>query len=350
MKIKYQKNKIIYSIVTLVFIANVLFGFSSAQAAYSADTLVAMTNSARASSGLGALSTNSKLVSAAYAKANDMLALDYFAHNSPDGKTPWDFIKGAGYNYTYAGENLAIGYTDASELFDAWMNSATHRENILSPNFREIGMAVVSGEYQGSDTLVVVQEFGAPAEVASEQVYSATPAPTEATPAATPSSNPQAKNFSLIKEKSEIKPKNIFVGEEVTFAVTVSGEVQTLEAQLFQQKINLLNSPSVSTNGSEKTYHLTQKMDQEGTSEVKILAMDKAGNHETISLGQLTVNQAVITKGQTHDQKGLIARVFSNQWAVYGLALIAFALFSILVWFIVRRMKSRGLTLAPWRL
>ncbi len=132
--------------------------------------------------------------------------------------------------------------------------------------------------------------------------------------------------------------------------MTVSGEIKTLEAQLFQQKINLLGSPSVSTNGSEKTYNLTQKMDQEGTSEVKILATDKAGNQETISLGNLTVNQAVITKGQTQDQKGLIARVFSNQWAVYGLVLVAFALISILAWFVVRKMKSRGLTLAPWRM
>ena len=130
-----------------VFISLVLFNFSLARADYSASTLVSMTNSARAREGLGALTTNSQLASAAYAKVQDMLANQYFAHTSPAGKTPWDFIKEAGYNYTYAGENLAIGYTDANELFSAWMASDTHRQNILNSNFQQIGIAVISGTF-----------------------------------------------------------------------------------------------------------------------------------------------------------------------------------------------------------
>ena len=159
-----------------VFLSLVLFNFTYAKADYSAGTLVSMTNSARGRNGLGSLSVNSRLTSAAYAKAQDMLANQYFAHTSPSGRTPWDFIKGAGYNYSYAGENLAIGYSDASELYSAWMVSATHRENILNSNFREIGIAVISGTYEGVETIIVAQEFGAPiegGEVAAEQ---ATPA------------------------------------------------------------------------------------------------------------------------------------------------------------------------------
>ena len=337
------KNKIIYSIVALVFIFNVLFNFSFAHAEYSADTLVSMTNSARAQNGLGSLSTNSELATAAYNKANDMLTQGYFAHNSPDGKTPWDFIKGAGYDYVYAGENLAIGYTDATELFDAWMNSVTHRENILNPNYREIGLAVVSGNYQGSDTIVVVQEFGSPQEVASEQI---TPTPT---PSVTISAlaNPQSY---IVKEKSEFKPKNIFAGEEVTFVVTVSGEIQTLEVEAFDQSINLLNSAAISSTESGKTYTLSQKMEKEGVSDVKVLALDKSGNRDTLSLGKLTVNQAVIAKQTASQEKGWFNRFISNQWTIFGLFLIAISLISILVWFVIRRMKSRGIVLAPWRM
>src|SRR3990172_9929587 len=125
--------KIIFGVVLATVL---IFPVGTALASYSAGTLVDLTNSARAQSGLGSLSTNAQLTSAAYAKAQDMLDNDYFAHTSPAGKTPWDFIIGNGYAYLYAGENLAIGYTDANELFSSWMASATHRENILNSNFR----------------------------------------------------------------------------------------------------------------------------------------------------------------------------------------------------------------------
>jgi hypothetical protein len=261
----YQtKTKIFFiniSIGIVIFLAS-FANFSYAKA-YSAGDLVSLTNSARARNGLGALSTNSALTSAAYAKAEDMLNDDYFAHTSPDGTTPWDFIHNSGYSYAYAGENLAIGYSDASELFSAWMASATHRENILNPNYREVGIAVVSGTYEGAETVVVAQEFGAQESTGSEQVASeATPAATQSssgegqtnlsTPANSQTSTSGSQTFQLIKDKSNFKPQAIFTGEEVTFQVTVSGEVQSLEVQLFDKKINILETGSVSGD-QEKT-------------------------------------------------------------------------------------------------
>lgn len=126
-----------------------------------------LTNSQRASNGMGGLGWNYKLASAARAKAQDMIDKDYFSHTSPDGRTPWSFITSAGYNYIYAGENLAMNFSTSEETVNAWMNSGGHRANILSGNFTELGVGVVSGEYQGYQTTVVVQMFGAQAT----QVY-----------------------------------------------------------------------------------------------------------------------------------------------------------------------------------
>lgn len=139
-----------------------IFGFAHAA---STNELINEANTDRTQSGLTVLNISDKLTVAAQAKAKDMFNHGYFAHISPQGKTPWDFMTEVSYNYAYAGENLAIGYTNNQELNSAWMNSPTHRENILDKNFSEIGMAVVNGNYEGSQTTIVVQMFGAPMPV-----------------------------------------------------------------------------------------------------------------------------------------------------------------------------------------
>lgn len=124
--------------------------------------VIRLTNAQRAANGLGALSENSSLDGAALAKGNDMLAKGYWAHFAPDGTSPWSFFLSFGYRYKYAGENLARDFQDASSAVNAWMNSPSHRENILNPNYREIGIGVVEGNLAGVDTTVIVQFFGAP--------------------------------------------------------------------------------------------------------------------------------------------------------------------------------------------
>jgi hypothetical protein len=90
-----------------------------------------------------------------------MFSNNYWAHFSPQGKSPWDFIVGAGYTYTLAGENLAKNFNDSVGVVDAWMNSPSHRENLLKPGYKEIGFAVVNGTLNGEETTLVVQMFGA---------------------------------------------------------------------------------------------------------------------------------------------------------------------------------------------
>lgn len=122
--------------------------------------LVDLTNTKRKENGLPALSSNAQLSNAAAQKADDMFAKNYWAHNSPDGTTPWFFIKESGYSYVYAGENLARGFNNANDVVNAWMASPAHRANVLSSNFKDVGFSVKSGKLNGEETFLVVQEFG----------------------------------------------------------------------------------------------------------------------------------------------------------------------------------------------
>ena len=132
-----------------------------------AAVLVDLANSDRLASGLLQLSTSTVLERAAQMKADDMAARGYFAHASPEGRTPWHWFQQAGYRFRFAGENLAVYFSDSVEVERAWMESTSHRANILSDEFTEIGIALARGEYQGKDTVYVVQMFGQPAASAS---------------------------------------------------------------------------------------------------------------------------------------------------------------------------------------
>jgi len=124
------------------------------------EQLLTLVNQKRQENGLPLLSFSPELAAAARNKANDMLSKNYWAHNSPDGRTPWEFLKGAGYNYIYAGENLARGFNTSMDVTNAWMASSSHRANILSSNYSDVGFAVVTGNLSGEETVLVVEEFG----------------------------------------------------------------------------------------------------------------------------------------------------------------------------------------------
>jgi hypothetical protein len=135
----------------------------------SASDLVADTNVEREKASLPDLKVNDQLTSAAFAKAKDMFANNYWAHVSPSGVTPWKWIGDAGYNYNVAGENLAKNYPTAQATLNAWMGSTTHRENILNAKYQDVGFAVVDGLLDGRNTTLVVAYYGAPATAAAVQ-------------------------------------------------------------------------------------------------------------------------------------------------------------------------------------
>lgn len=190
--------------VKIATIAVLTFGpvLPALSSAITPGNVIALTNQSRADNNLGNLTQNAKLTAAAQAKANDMMAKQYFAHVSPDNKQPWDFISAQGYSYQGAGENLGVGFFQAEGLEDAWMNSPGHRANILNSSFKEIGVGIASGIFQGQQATVVVQMFGLPLAKAAAPVTPKTnpvvskPAPKvvpKPVPAPTPAPKPVTK-------------------------------------------------------------------------------------------------------------------------------------------------------------
>jgi uncharacterized protein YkwD len=145
--------KISTSLVSINFPQNIFF------ADITKITLENFVNQTRQSIGLNPLTENEKLNQAAQLKAQNMVANNYFEHTSPSGISPWYWFVQAGYKYKYAGENLAIGFFESQEVYNAWLNSPSHKANIINPNYTEIGTAIISAPAQGN-SIIVVQEFG----------------------------------------------------------------------------------------------------------------------------------------------------------------------------------------------
>ena len=153
-------------LIVFSFFASITHRVIISRTGYLADVLprvlVDLTNNNRLASNLGGLKTNPMLEEAARRKAADMAEKSYFAHYSPEGLSPWYFIQSVNYDFIYAGENLAVFFSDSEDVVDAWMDSPGHRENILNQNFTEIGIATSKGYYKGEETIFVVQMFGKP--------------------------------------------------------------------------------------------------------------------------------------------------------------------------------------------
>lgn len=129
-----------------------------------ASVLVNLTNQNRVVANLSELTVNPVLEQAAQMKADDMASKGYFAHNTPEGFTPWYWFNKAGYKYAFAGENLAVNFENSKDVETAWMNSPGHFLNIMNPKFTEIGIATSTGIYKGRQAIFVVQLFGAPSK------------------------------------------------------------------------------------------------------------------------------------------------------------------------------------------
>lgn len=143
-----------------------LFSFcGSARASLiTAEKVVELANQERAFQKLPVLAVNDSLVKAAEDKAEDMLKNNYFEHTSPAGLTPWHWLAKNNYEYKYAGENLAMNFLSAESQNKVWMESQTHRANILNTRYQEIGAAVGQGLINGRETIITVQEFGSRAD------------------------------------------------------------------------------------------------------------------------------------------------------------------------------------------
>lgn len=163
-----QNDTLTYLVVFLIAI-NIGFRFLIGHTAnnilgvsidLSVQELLNDTNVERQKYGLKPLILNPSLISAAKDKGQDMFQNNYWAHFSPTGVSPWYFFEKNNYDYSYAGENLAKDFTTSSDVIKAWMNSEKHKENILKPEYEEVGFSIVEGTLLGQPTIIVVQMFG----------------------------------------------------------------------------------------------------------------------------------------------------------------------------------------------
>ncbi|MBV6623511.1 MAG: CAP domain-containing protein [Rivularia sp. (in: Bacteria)] len=128
------------------------------------DEVVALTNSYRSEYGLQALTLNTDLLESAQLHSQDMALADFFSHTGSNGTRVSDRTKSAGYESSYVGENIAAGYITAEEVVRGWINSPGHRENILNPNFEEIGVGyynLVNDTGEINYNTYWTQDFGA---------------------------------------------------------------------------------------------------------------------------------------------------------------------------------------------
>lgn len=123
--------------------------------------IIRLTNEVRVKNGQKALVEASKLDLSAQHKAVDMAQKEYFAHT--EGKRSLsDWLHGVNYKYNVAGENLAVGFSSAAEIVDAWVESPTHFANLIDKDFKDLGVGLEGGVYDGEPTVYVVQHFASP--------------------------------------------------------------------------------------------------------------------------------------------------------------------------------------------
>ena len=260
--------------------------------------ILSLTNQARALLQLPELKWNDALAAAATAKAKDMLNNQYFAHNSPSGLTPWYWIKKFGYDYKYSAENLAVHFSSAEQVQDAWLASASHKKNIIDPRFDEIGIGISTGEFEGQPSIFVVQMFGKPmSEVINSNplqppktVSSTHESQSIIAPNATTSNSANVKG-AFTEQVSEpsinIKPSD----KTLTIDVAASG-AKTVKAQVGDKANSLYQKSPQTWSG---TVPIDQKSKQNEPQTITIVALNASNTQveipAAISLPHGTINE-----------------------------------------------------------
>jgi uncharacterized protein YkwD len=164
-----NKNKTIIASVLVTVI--LLFSTQIASASeITAENVINVVNKEREARMLKPLKNSDLLMKAAEDKSRHMIIHNYFEHYAL-GLTPWSFIINSGYDYSIAGENLAMGFKTSEGLVEAWMNSPTHRANILNPDYEDIGVGIVKGAFtedgEKIDTVMTTNMLAKPKPVIS---------------------------------------------------------------------------------------------------------------------------------------------------------------------------------------
>jgi len=152
--------------IASALVSGIIFSLSASSAIASditPENILYNINKERIYHGLMPFTVDANLNQAASAKSGDMIDRDYFEHYA-FGLSPWDFIHNSGYDYLYAGENLAMNFSTSEGVVKAWMDSPSHRRNLMDEDFDEVGIGVVKGTYSkegnSKETTMVTNLFG----------------------------------------------------------------------------------------------------------------------------------------------------------------------------------------------
>ncbi len=266
---KILRNNSLFIIAIVLLILQLIFHIFGwdisrvgASTAITSTEIVRLTNIERSKRNLSNLSYSANLAVAARNKGAHMLQQDYWSHTAPDGTTPWYWILNSGYNYLYAGENLAKDFVDTNSVISAWLASTTHKNNLLSSNFRDIGVAVVEGKLDGKSTILIIQMFGQ-----NKSIAKSTPNNTQNIESnTTDTTPPEIPSITSPKHQSYInQPKPDIVGEsEIASTVTIYDDKEKLG--------------SIPTN-TEGAYTFRPNKDLvDGKHDISAKAQDRSGN------------------------------------------------------------------------
>lgn len=158
-KLFFNIKKTAYFPIFLVILGIFLLPKNAYLSSITPDNIISLTNAERQKAGLNPVRLNSQLTAAAEKKAQAIYENQVFAHNINNRKFS-EWVKEASYDYAYVGENLAINFMTSEGVVAAWMASPTHRKNVINENFDEIGLAVLDGKFENSDSIIIVQIFG----------------------------------------------------------------------------------------------------------------------------------------------------------------------------------------------
>ena len=218
--------------------------------------IIELTNAIRANSHLKALAVNTALNNSSQAKADDMAVNAYFSHTSPTDKTVSDFVRSSGYKYSTVGENLAMGFTNAEDVVNAWVNSPTHYANLIDNDYVDLGVGLETGVYAGEQTVYVAQHFGGPSVMPEQTTVAPVKKPAvvkdvsvPATASSAPSSVLAEKEIAPIVEPAVFDRANSKVywqeennGTKISVRAKIIGSVDSAQVNVNSNLIDLKSS------------------------------------------------------------------------------------------------------------
>ncbi len=292
------------------------------------------------------LQTDSRLTSAAGTKAQDMLARSYFAHINPDGEYVWPTIQAAGFTpWLTLGENLAMDFTEAGEMVNAWMNSPTHRANIVNEKFEEQGLSAISGTYEpGHNTIMVVSLFGTLAKTKSTTTTTPPPPAATPTPRPIPTTNPTVSPVPSVSSKLviskdiKVDTTNISGHMLVNIDLIITGNPTLVTAKLNSQSISLIAGASTGEYKGSFTFDTTENL---SSVTLTVEARDKTGAKTSL---EYPLNIETPVTGSA--QKNIIpvsneAQIIKVLRIIFGIFATIYMIFLVIDTIIVHRAKIK---------